>query len=141
MRIHSAGALAAVVISLAGLLVAGCPSPTPPPEAILAGTWELTTEETTELEQTLLTFDANGNLDKVVYQIGNITFTDNNPRGSTTVNGQTVTIDATFAGSGQIFNGTLNADNTVITGTSGTVIRFGNLTIDIDNGAVTLTKQ
>jgi len=115
---------------------------TPPPEAILAGTWQLTTEQTTELTQTFFTFDSAGQLDKVTYKIGdNATITDNSPRGTVSVSGASVTIDATFAGSGQIINGTLNDENDVITGDSGTVIRFLSIEINVDNGAITLTKQ
>lgn len=128
-----------------GLLVGGgCPpvDTTPPPEAILAGTWQLMTEQATELNQTFLTFDSSGQLDKVTYKIAdNATITDNSPRGTTTVNGQSVTIDATFAGSGQLMNGTLNDDNTVITGNSGTVVKFLSIEINVDNGAITLTRQ
>lgn len=130
------------------LLVActGCPSiiieTDPPPEAVLAGTWQFTTEQDTELTDTFFVFDNRGQLDKVIYKVGdNATVTDNSPRGTVTLSGNTVTISATFAGSGQVINGTLNETQDVIQGNSGTQLRIGSIEVDIDNGAITLTKQ
>ncbi len=115
---------------------------TPPPEAVLEGTWKLTTENDVGLTQTFFTFDARGQLDKVTYKVGqNTTVTDNSPTGHTTVLGNSVTIDSSFAGSGQVLKGTLDETKTVITGQTGTEIQFGNISISVDNGAITLTKQ
>lgn len=135
-----------VVAALGSLMCGGCPpiviNVTPPPEAVLEGVWQLTTDESTDVNQTFLTFDATGDLIRVVYQIGDdTTVTDNSPRGTVDVNGKAVTIDSTFAGSGQIIRGTLNEDNTVITGNQGTEVRIGDTLISVDNGTVTLTKQ
>lgn len=132
-----------VCLAATGLFLGGCViETTPPPESVLAGTWQLTTPTSSTLTQTYLTFDTNGNLSKIVYKIGtSATVTDNSPWGVADVNGKSVTINSQFAGNGLILNGTLNDTNTVIQGTNGTEIRVGSLTITVDNGPVTLTKQ
>lgn len=133
---------ALVLVALAS--APGCITitPVPPPEAVLAGTWKLTTAQSTDLVQTLFTFDARGQLDQVSYKVGgNVTITNNAVLAKTSVDGENVTIISAFVGNSIIFNGTLNADQTVITGTTGTEIKLGGITISIDNGAMTLTRQ
>lgn len=138
-RLAACGSLAALVAFSTG----GCPivDPTDLPEAVLQGTWKLTTDQSDDLSETFLIFDARGDLSRVEYKVGSVTFTDNSPVGRSDVDGKNVTIDATFAGSGQVFRGTLNDDNTVIEGSAGTTIKFGSIEIDVDNGAVRLEKQ
>ncbi|HVP12245.1 MAG TPA: hypothetical protein VMV94_13790 [Phycisphaerae bacterium] len=115
----------------------------PPPEAVLAGTWNLTTQTTEPLTQLLLTFDQNGTLTTIVYQIGtDLAITTAVVSSSTDVNGKQVTISTTFLGGTLSFNGTLNDANNVITGTLTTEIVLAPLTtVTINGGAATLTKQ
>ncbi len=114
----------------------------PPPEAVLAGTWRLETSQDTTLTQTYLTFNDYGELSKIVYKIGsNATVTDNSPHATVSVDGLNVSITSQFAGNGLVINGTLNEAHTVITGQQGTEIHIAGLTISIDQGTVTLTKQ
>lgn len=131
-----------VVVPLAGL-PAGCGTIFgPSPEALLSGTWSLTTPSTSDLTQLLLTFDQNGVLTTVVYKVvPGITIESNAPTGTTTVAGSNVTITADFIGGSLSFNGTLNAAQTVIDGTFTTTITVGTLIISIDSGPGTLTKQ
>ena len=107
----------------------------------LQGTWALTTAQSTNLGQTLLTFNEEGALTSVSYTIAGVTITDHAVTASSHVTGNNVTITASFAGNSINFVGTFNADKTVITGDAGTTITIGGITISIDNGAVTLTKQ
>jgi len=93
----------------------------PPPEAVLAGTWRLETSQ-----------DKSGS---------NATVTDNSPHATVSVDGLNVSITSQFAGNGLVINGTLNEAHTVITGQQGTEIHIAGLTISIDQGTVTLTKQ
>jgi hypothetical protein len=129
-------------VALAALaFFSGCIVVIPPEESELHGTWELTTEQSTDLTQTLLTFDDRGRLTSASYTIAGVTVTDDAISGTSRVDGNNVTITYTFAGNSVSFTGTFNADKTVITGEAGTEIRLGGITISIDNGAVTLTKQ
>jgi hypothetical protein len=143
-RINLSRSLRLVLPLTALLLSAGCfvINPTPTPESALAGTWKLTTAQSTELTQTFLTFDAAGLLIRVTYKIGtNTTIANDNVTAISKVDGDNVTIVSTFGGNTVTFNGTFNADKTVIEGTQGTEIKINGVTISIDNGAVTLTKQ
>ncbi len=128
------------------LLVAmvGCPSPTPPPEAVLAGTWQLVPTEVLDppLTSWLLTFDTDGNLTKVVYTFSDAaTATWDNPPSATNVDGTSVYISVTNGANGLTFSGTLDSTNTVITGTVTATLAVGNAIVTIDHGPATLTKQ
>jgi hypothetical protein len=136
--------MAMVVLSFVPFvsLFAGCVSPPPPPEAVLAGTWAVTVENNPDLKLLLLTFDSNGNLQSIEYQVGsNAVITVPAPLGATNVDGNAVTISVSFNNNTLAFNGTLNDTQTVITGDITTLIVVGGLEISINNGPATLTKQ
>ena len=129
---------------LATALLGGCPAATTPPEAVLAGTWQLVPSEqfTPPLSDWFLTFDSNGELTKVSYTFaGFATVTWNNPPAATTVNGSSVYISTTQSGNGLTFSGTLNSTNTVATGTLSSNLIVGGITISVNQGPATLTKQ
>ena len=109
-------------------------------EAALHGTWELTNDQSTDLTQTLLTFDTKGQLTSVSYTIAGVTITNDAITGTSHVSGANVTITSTFLTNSLNFIGTFNADKTVITGDAGTSATLGGITISVDNGPVTLTK-
>jgi hypothetical protein len=121
------------------VLVAGCG--TPHPEAIMAGTWKLATTSDSGLGETLLTFNQNGKLTEINFKIGVLTATYRDLSDRTIVNGDSLTIDSTFLGNGLLFNGILNSDQTVVVGKLTTQIKIPLLTITIDGGDATLTKQ
>ncbi len=140
--VKAIGRMLMVVAPLA-LVAAGCPTTEPPAEAVLAGTWEVsTTPEESDLTQLLLTFNQNGDLQTVTYQVSdNTVITVPSPLGNTNVEGQEVTISSTFLGNSLSFSGTLNETNDVIEGNITTTITVGGIVITIDNGEATLTKQ
>ena len=109
---------------------------------MLAGSWSLTTPESTDLTQMTLTFDENGVMTSVQYKIGDTaTVTATAPTSSSDVNGSDVVIASTFNGNSLTFNGTLNGAASVINGRMTTLISSGSLVISIDNGPATLTRQ
>ncbi len=133
----------AVVLSIAvlSILPAACVEPPTPATAVLAGTWAVTTPSSPELTQLLITFDSNGNFQTITYQVGNnATVTWQHPVGTTAVDGSDVTISTTFNNNGLVFEGTLNSDNTVITGNVTTHITAGDAVVTINDGPATLTK-
>ncbi len=128
----------------AGLGLGGCPAwdTSPPPEAVLAGTWKLVTSQTTQLTETYLTFDDRGELVTITYKIGsNATITNERPQYETEVAGDSVRIESNFFGNGLTFIGELNAEQTEITGQSGTEFRLGFVTVSLDNGPLSLVRQ
>jgi hypothetical protein len=133
--------LAVLAMPLTGLL-AGCFTPAPPAAAVLAGTWAVTVENAPDLKELLLTFDSSGNIQTVQYQIGsNAIITVPAPVGATSVENSTVSISVSFNTNTLAFNGTLDDANNVITGSLTTLIAVGDVTVTIDNGPTTLTKQ
>lgn len=136
----SAVALAGVV-SLAAM--PGCAPPPPPPEAVLSGTWLLVPQiqPNPSIENFTLTFDSDGDLTQVSYQIGTQTVTWDNPPAATNVDGSSVYIGITQGISTVAFNGTLNSDNTVATGNLTSTLSAGGITVETDNGPATMTKQ
>ncbi len=138
---RAAGLILLSMVPLAALL-GGCPQPAPPPEAVLQGTWLVTVAQNPDLKTLLVTFDENGNVTEVQYKLGdNALITVTSPTGVATVDGQNVVISATFNDNGLTFNGTLNGDNTVITGNLTTQIVVGGVIVTVNNGPATLTKQ
>jgi hypothetical protein len=128
-------------IALATLtLYSGCFVVSPSPEYALYGTWELTNDQSTDLTQTLLTFDTKGQLTSVSYTALGVTVTNDNITGTSNVSGNNVTISTTFGANSLNFVGVFNADKTVATGEGGTSATLGGFTISVDNGPVTLTK-
>lgn len=129
-----------LVVPLVGLS-AGCGAFLPP-EAVLSGTWKLTTSSSDDLTELLLTFDQNGAMTQVTYKLGTeVTLTSPFPSSSSNVDGKDVTITATFYGNSLIFRGTLNDGDNVITGTLTTQITVGVVVVTVNNGPGTLTKQ
>ncbi len=124
-----------------GLWLPGC-NFLAPPEAVLAGTWLVEVEEYPDLETLLITFDETGTVTEVEYKLGdNATITVTDPVGVATVDGQDVIVSVTFNANGLTFNGTLNDDDTEMTGSLTTQISVGSLVVTINNGPATLTLQ
>jgi hypothetical protein len=141
INVKTVGFFVLLVVPLASLL-AGCAPAPPPEEAVLEGTWAVSVQNNPDLQQLLLTFDANGKVTTVTYKLGdNAVITVPSPVGTGTVNGKDVTITAEFRGNGLEFDGTLNDANTIITGSLTTNIVLETIVITIDNGPATLTKQ
>lgn len=115
---------------------------TPPPEAVLAGSWKVAVSNNTDLDETLV-FDATGKLIERRIRAGATTVSQTDVHRSTKVDGNTVRIqtvgDQLFGGD-NVFEGTFNADKTIIIGTLSTVISAGSTTITTSVGNATLTK-
>jgi len=132
---------------MAGLLAVGgacggCLVSTSPGLEVLAGTWELKTEATSDLSQLLLTFDRRGNLTGVTIKISTVTIEPSTVTGSADVNGDQVNIVTGLGlGSYFVFNGILDASRTSIVGTVTLNITLPFISIKIDGGAATLVKQ
>jgi hypothetical protein len=112
----------------------------PPPEAVLAGYWNVTFDPPGLNE--VLVFDEIGHIAQRIITtgsgVGAITDTDTNVHKSTSVNGNVVHIETN---DGAVFDGTMNDDKNVITGRFSSVVVIGDHTISRDEGAATLTKQ
>src|SRR6185436_17365303 len=124
--------LAAVAFFGVLVFVTGCPAPAPAPEAVLAGTWSLAPLGP-NVSNYLITFDDTGTITRLQY-----TFTDPDTgvsvkvdidqakfiTSSSAVNGSDVSITATWLSvNNMVFSGTINADNTVMTGSASYVLR------------------
>jgi hypothetical protein len=120
--------------------VAGCPAQ--PSKTVLAGTWTLAGANSANpsLTSTQLNFDSSGNLVSVTYVFNNATATKTLANTSTSVTGTAVTVASTTAGFTLAFDGTLNADDTLITGTASFTLVIGNTTITLPTGTATLIK-
>jgi hypothetical protein len=137
------------VITLAAVMLGGCPSPTPtpPPEAVLAGTWTMTGDAVDpQISELQLTFDSNGDLTKISYVVdGLVRVTIDQAsfiNSDTSVSGSDVTIVANwFTVNNIVISGTLNASQDQITGSASYVFVAGGVTIEAPVGDVTLTKQ
>jgi hypothetical protein len=139
MRLLSTKAVMVVAPVLLLAAFNGCSWTEP---SVLEGTWVVTVESVPDLEELLLTFDATGNIETVQYKIGdNAIITVPDPIGTTSVDGNTVTISVTFNSNTLAFNGTLNEEEDVITGSLTTLITVGAIEVKINNGPATLTKQ
>jgi hypothetical protein len=131
------------------LLVAatGCPIVIPVPESVLQGTWELTGDLVSpDVSNFLITFDKEGQIAKITYDINNATITVDSGsllQSSSDVNGDAVSITATWGnGSTLVFDGTLNNAQTQAEGSTGfRLVISASITIDIPTGPATLTKQ
>lgn len=121
------------------VFLAGCPSLLP--TAVLAGTWAFTVEGAPNLNELLLTFNDTGQVTKVTYQLaGGSEISVNAPVGTATVSGKNVTVETTFEGNTLSFNGTLNADDTLVQGMITLHIVVGGVTITVNGGPATMTK-
>ncbi len=126
---------------LAGTL--GCPAPTPS-EAVLEGTWKVVPNEVLDpsLTDWFVTFDANGNVTRITYTIGDfpaVVWT--NPPAAAHVDGDNVFISATQGENLFTFTGTLNNTKTVITGELNAKLEVGDITIAVPLTSAVLTKQ
>ncbi len=134
--------LCSLLLLLAWGLGGGCQTvpTTPPPEAVLAGTWDLATDQDLGLTKTVLVFDQLGRIEEMQSVFLAITVTERDVHRSTVVSGSNVTISTT---TNLIFQGTFNDDFTVATGQLSTefTIPFTSTQITIDQGDATLTKR
>lgn len=121
--------------------IAGCGNrvPIPPPEAVLAGAWLLTSQDSGQNNK-LFIFDSAGRLIEIRTTMGNNTFVDRDVHDTTRVDGQNVFIRTR---GNLIFEGTLSDDLNVITGSLRTEIDiiFTNDTLITELGPATLTRQ
>jgi hypothetical protein len=135
------------MLGLGLLPLTGCPvTPTPGPEAVLEGTWELTGEVVTEgVTNFLITFDEEGQITGLTYDYGVISVVVDDPsfiESVSSVNGSSVNISVTWLGvNNLVIDGTLSADQNTITGTATYLIVIGNLEISAPAGDATLTRQ
>lgn len=135
---------AARMLPLLGLLIAaGCVPLVlqPPPEAVLAGKWEVVQGADPSLSSTFWTFDDFGNLVEMETKIGAVTVTQRALVSSTDVNGDNVLVQLGFESNNMNFRGTLNEERTRAEGTISVVMSWGPTTVTIDGGAATLVKQ
>jgi hypothetical protein len=121
------------------LAITGCG--TTPAAEVLAGDWSLATTESSNLPPTVLNFDEEGTLTKVTFTIDNGTVDYTPTSTSSTVEDSDVTISVTIGPGSLSFVGTLNDDNTLITGNLTTQLVIGSLTINLTGADATLTKQ
>lgn len=95
----------------------GCTAtPTPGPEAILAGRWELVTSDEAGFSQSFLEFDEYGNLSTWTTVVGGVTLNNSVSGAETTLTDSTVVIRKTTGETQLTFTGTLNDTNSEITG-------------------------
>ena len=142
-QVHTFVLLAVPVVLLAALSGCSTTPQAPPEEAVLEGTWAVTADAVPDLTSLALTFNGSGKVTQVQYRVGdNAVITDRDPRGTAKVHGTNVTLTSvTFIGGAFGYTGTLNADNTVITGTPTLHIAVGSLTVALDGEPATLTRQ
>jgi len=138
--------VSSLVIAL--LPLCGCPVAAPPAaEAVLQGTWKLTGDVVAPgVTDFLVTFDARGKISALSYRYNNIILVDlNDPafiQSDSTVSGSDVSIVATWLSvNNLVFDGTLNAGQTQMTGTMSYRLLIGNITVDAPAGNAQLTKQ
>lgn len=110
---------------------------TPPPEAVLLGAWTVTFTPDTGVNETLV-FNEVGRLIERRIKVGSTTVSQTDVHRLTRVTGNAVHIETT---DNNVFDGTLNADKNVISGTFSTVLTIGGTMISTENGGATLTKQ
>ena len=129
-----------LLLAIPFTLVSGCVSP-PPPEAVLAGTWQLTQETDEQLTDFFLTFDSSGNLVKLSFTVGdNITVESPITSATVSVQGAAAQITTECMAGDLTFNGTLDETNNIIQGQLTSTITVFGISIIIDNGAATLTR-
>jgi len=141
MSVSATGALLLTALAGCGWMV------TEPPEAVLEGTWELTNNVLDSgVTSLLLTFDKDGQMTEINYVYNNLTITIDSGsfvRSSTDVKGSNVSISASWgSGSTFFFEGTLNAAQTVVDGSTSYELEITPaITISRPTGPATLTRQ
>ena len=112
-----------------------------PPEAVLAGRWELTTPASTDFDQVFITFDDRGQPSRVEYRIGGINAVAPFVSGESNVNSSAVNVRFTFNGNALVFSGTLDASQNVIAGVLDLYATLGDVLVSINQNEATLTRQ
>ncbi len=125
--------------------LSGCPIPTPI-ASVLEGTWELTGDVVSpELSNFLITFDRNGEITRLQYQVDAFTVTADDPGfidGNSSVNSTDINIVVTWlAVNNLVFDGLLNDAQTQIVGTASYQLRLGSITVEAPAGNAVLTKR
>lgn len=132
-------AVYAVLPGLAGCNVRGMS--TPPAEAVLEGTWRVVVPADPSLDEVLV-FDSTGRIVERRRVVGATTIAEADVHRSTEVNGDSVRIEAKGdLGQSNVFEGTFNADKSIISGKLSNVVTFGSTTFSTEVGEATLTKQ
>lgn len=142
------GAATVAAIAL-GLSLGGCPGGPPDlfPGARLEGTWKLSGAVLpADLDEFFIVFDRRGEIDEIRYRVDEtiqVTISDNRFIDSdSAVDGSQVTIVANWFGVNNfVLSGTLNGDETEITGSASYRFQVGSLTIEAPIGDATLTRQ
>ena len=133
--------LLATTVSVSGC----CLSTSPPSEAELQGNWLVVTEQVLEtLNRLLLTIDASGNIAKVTFQVtsNGAERTDNNPTGTTNVNGEDVTLQISFSGNNLAFAGTFQPNNhNVLEGLISVSLNAAEGSVSLANEPAQLIRQ
>ena len=130
---------------LSGCIWVAFPDPEPPPEAVLEGTWQIITENESDITELFWLFDANGDLIEIRYKIstplGETTVTESNPTQETTVDADHVTIQVGFSNNNFLFEGTFNAAIDRADGQISINYNWFDTTISVDRGPASLVKQ
>lgn len=138
---------ATLLIAAALLFVALAGCIPPPPEAVLEGTWRLTDNVlNVPVSDFLVTFDRDGHISQITYVYEGFTITidaDSFTQSSSNVDGRDVSIGASWGSDSMfLFDGTLNAAETQIVGTTRYRLVMGPLIIvEIPAGPGVLTRQ
>ena len=122
----------------------GCVPAEPGPEAILEGVWLLESDDQPqEVSDFLVTFNSFGQVTRVefMFEDSEVVIEPQNLQSSADVEGNDVTITVSWGVNNVTFEGTLNADQTVITGTSTLRITVGGITVTQPAVDAVLTKQ
>jgi hypothetical protein len=130
------------VVLVAGL--AGCWFPPPPTESPITGVWEFTTTANTPTAlQLLLEFDTRGDVVWILYKVGtNATVIDEQPGGSTSVSGSSVSMDLSFGASffnTFVFTGTIDTSVRQMRGWATLRVRESGTTISLQSVPATLS--
>lgn len=126
----------ALIPSVILALLAGCQT-VPGAASVLSGKWELVKDADLLGTKIILVFNSFGTLTQVGTQTGNVTVTDNNVTGTTSVVVKSVKITTS---TNIRFDGTFNTDMTVATGTLFTEFTLFGTTTSINEGPATMTK-
>ncbi len=134
--------IALVIAAGAGAMLPACVGlQLPGTQSVLLGRWKLEQASDDQLSETFWTFDALGRLVEIEIVTEDVTIEQTIRSSTTTIEGDEVTIQTGTAGNNWSFTGTLNEEENVITGKLTTTFSFLGITVNIDNGDATLTKQ
>lgn len=137
MRAHALLGLPGLGCGILLSVAAGC-APVGPVGTPLTDTWALAAPVDDVLTQLRLTFDVDGRLVSVKFELGDTgTFTNSAAVGRGYVLGETVVIDGAFGGSRLAFTGTLAPGGTDAGGTLRARLVVGDSTVVVDNAPAT----